>query len=498
MSLRKKIIYGVSMVFLIASVSAAEKEIEDSRISDAVRNDLWLDKAVSSHNLDVETEDGIVMLSGSVDNILAESRAVKIARSIKGVRSVVEKITVRPVNRPDEKIKSDVIAALVIDPVTESYETTVSVEDGKVRLTGTVESWAEKKLCERVAKSVSGVKSIENDIDINYQADREDSEIKSEIERRLTNDPYVYAALINVSVEDGIVELSGTVGSASQKSMAYNNAWVNGVKTVKQDNLEVKWWAEDKIRRDSKTVIKDDSKIKNAVKDALYYDPRTLSYDIKVSVENGVATLRGDVASLRSKNSAEEDAENTTGVIAVNNLINVRAGLVEDKRIAQQVREAILWNPVLERHKVDVMVRNGKVYIYGSVDSYFEKLEATEAASSVNGVGAIDNNIEVDYSGWAWKEDGEIKSEIEDEYYWSWDVDEDDITVSVDNGIVTLSGEVDSWGEAEAAIENAFDGGARIVEVNFSVDGKKIYSPKYDYRTYFYKYDESYFSDMTG
>ena len=62
------------------------------------------------------------------------------------------------------------------------------------------------------------------------------------------------------------------------------------------------------------------------------------------------------------------------------------------------------------------------------------------------------------------KSDSEIVSEIESELWWSPFVDSDQVEVSVDNGVATLTGSVDSWAERNAATDNAYEGGATLVD----------------------------------
>jgi osmotically-inducible protein OsmY len=57
----------------------------------------------------------------------------------------------------------------------------------------------------------------------------------------------------------------------------------------------------------------------------------------------------------------------------------------------------------------------------------------------------------------------EIKQDVESELYWSPYVDSDNVTVTVEGGVVTLRGKVDTWYERWAAVENAFEGGAKDV-----------------------------------
>ena len=104
-------------------------------------------------------------------------------------------------------------------------------------------------------------------------------------------------------------------------------------------------------------------------------------------------------------------------------------------------------------------------------------------ASRVSGVVAIKNNLKVEYTA-PLKSDWKIKNDIENELFWSYFVDSDNISVSVENGVVTLKGTVDSWQELDAAIENAFEGGAEKVESQLKVEG----DPKEVFGSYSFPY----------
>ena len=129
-----------------------KKEITDSGIAAAVEKELRLEKGVSPDLIDVSTSQGIVTLSGSAANLLAKERAVRIAESIRGVRGVIDRISVMPVSRPDEDIRKDILTALKQDPATESYQVVVSVQDAVATLSGSVGSYPEKQLAARIAK----------------------------------------------------------------------------------------------------------------------------------------------------------------------------------------------------------------------------------------------------------------------------------------------------------------------------------------------------------
>jgi osmotically-inducible protein OsmY len=270
--------------------------------------------------------------------------------------------------------------------------------------------------------------------------------------------------LIEVEVENGKVTLSGSVGSLHDKRRANRLAWVAGVNQVDDISLDVKWWAEGLTRRDTELVDRSDEEVAKSIEDALYYDPRTLSFKIDAEVDEGVATLTGTVDNLEAKSAAEEDAQNTVGVWLVRNKIKVRPiNAPADMEIAQDILEAFERDFLLNRFDFTVTVINGKARLYGTVDDYFQKERAERVASRVFGVVEVENNVEI-RDKWSWESDSVIKKNIEWEYFWSMLVDADDISVAVDHGLATLNGEVDTWAERNAAVRNAFEGGAEMVQ----------------------------------
>lgn len=379
-----------------------------------------------------------------------------------------------------------------MDPAADSYEISVSVENGIATLTGTVESRAEKQLTGRVAKAVKGIKELKNEIRVNYTPDRSDEEIKRDIEGRLKWDVYVDDILIDVSVMDGKVVLSGIVGSAAEKTQAIQDIWVAGVRSVDATGLEVEWWTRDEMRKKQPFVPKPDEEIRTAVEDVFLYDPRVASFKVDVDVDMGLVTLSGVVDSLIAKRSAEMDAHHTAGVQWVENRLKVRlAEPRPDDRIEEDVRNALQRNSLLDRYEFTVSVMNQTAYLYGTVDSIFEKILAKDVASRVVGVTEVANYITVSQV-WEWKSDAGIKADVESELFWSPYVDSEDITVKVTDGDVTLEGVATDWAEADAAVGNAFEGGARSVRARLDLADGSEYTRYYAHDYEYYRYEHFY------
>jgi osmotically-inducible protein OsmY len=479
---RKKCLIHTCVAFLFMlpamtpAFSAAVAQFSNTDISAAVNTELLKDSAVTANNIDVSTNDGIVTLNGTVSTILGKDRAEEIAQAIKGVRAVINRIDVEPrVDRTDKELVQHIKDALMVDPVTESYEIDVKAEDGAVTISGNVESYAEKQISEDIAKGVKGVASVENDLAIFPYVERSDQEIEEDVKGRLENDVRVDDYLITAEVTNGAVRLAGSVGSLQEKAQAHDDAWVSGVHSVDVSDLEVKWWLRDEMRRKKEFLSRTDSEIKAAVLDAFLFDPRIIPYSPQVEVSEGTVTLTGQVANLAAKRAAGEDARNTLGVWRVKNLIKVRPEIPSREVLKERVADALLEDPALERYEFTIGAYNGWVYLGGRVDHSREKLRAEKVAGNVKGAVGVVNKIESE-ENWIWKPDWEIQADVEDQLEWSPYVDDRHINVTVDEGVVTLNGKVDSWTEFNEATKNAYQGGAKDVENELGV-GYRYYGP---------------------
>jgi osmotically-inducible protein OsmY len=467
----------VSFMAVYPVLAVKAKGIKDIDITLAVERQLQKDEGVPAHLIDVQTKDGIVTLSGPVENLLARERAAQIAATIKGVRSVINLIDVLSIIRTDTQVRTDVEHALLDDPATDVFDIKVNVQNGRVTLSGRVDCWQEEQLCVLVVKGVIGVKAVTSNIEVSQKSRRPDDEIRAEIEQRLAFDVWVDAALVDINVLGGNVILSGTVGSLAEKNRAFGNAWVAGVKSVEDKDLVVDWSRSRELRRTTENYpMKTDKEIKRAIKEAFLYDPRLSPFDLTVSVGNGVVTLSGQVHNLKAKRVAEQDANNTVGVWLVRNHIKVRPGMGPrtpprpdvDAELAKKIRLALLRNPYTHQHEIGVTVNNRLVMLDGTVNSNLAKTRAEDVVSAVKGVAAVTNNLQV-MKTWIPKDDWEIKKDIEDELWWSPFVDQDDVAVTVKDGTVTLIGVVDSLRERRVATENAYEGGAKYVRNELKV-----------------------------
>lgn len=445
---------------------------KDRHITAAINRSLLRDAVIPQKSIQVSTNDGIVTLGGVVPNLIAKDRAVRHAESMRGVRAVVNRLQVQAERRSDEEISKKIQEMLGLDPATKSLRGNVSVRDGQVTFSGSVQSWAEKELATEAAKSVKGVSSIRNLLTIEPQEHRQDEEIKADIERRFQSDVWLMGRAIDVHVNHGVVHLEGAVRSALEKSRATTLAYVLGITRVHTDRLTVEWSAGTRVRRASYPDPTDDE-IARAVKDAFSQDPRIRSFTPKVEVRTGAVTLSGSVGNLVAKRAAEDNARHTVGVRMVNNRLDVRPSVnARDEHIADRVRQRLKDHPTVDPRDITVIVQDGIVSLDGDVDSLNQQRTAEDLVGRVGGVVAVTNRLQVKGTQ-PMRMDEELKTSIEDQLWWSPFVDEDRVQVEVRQGVATLTGTVDTAWEKSVAEENAREGGASVVRNHLQVASDK-------------------------
>lgn len=193
-----------------------------------------------------------------------------------------------------------------------------------------------------------------------------------------------------------------------------------------------------------------DKDLKRHIEDALNWEPSFDAADIGVSVDNGVVTLRGDVASYPAKAIAERVTLGVYGVKAVANDLNVRlAGEYQrtDSDIAQAAVNALQWNTVVPANRVAVVVSNGWMTLKGNVDWQYQKDAAARVVRDLTGVRGISNNITVQPH----VRTVDVQDKIEAAFKRSAEIDARRISVTAQDGKVVLTGNVHSWAERQQA-----------------------------------------------
>jgi len=221
---------------------------------------------------------------------------------------------------------------------------------------------------------------------------RYDQQIQQTASHKLRDAKHLQS--VNSSVEDGIVILTGTVGLYQDK--------LDAAKKIKK--LANVTGVRNDITVAGETVP--DGQLQQKLAKKLAYD-RVGYYDnafnyLALTVKDGVATINGDTLNDVAKDSALAIVARTPGVKDVVNEVNVLPVSLFDDSIRVRTARAIYRDSVLGRYAIDpvdpirIVVDNGHVTLYGTVESAMDKTIAGIRASSVPGAFSVENKLVVD------------------------------------------------------------------------------------------------------
>jgi osmotically-inducible protein OsmY len=124
-----------------------------------------------------------------------------------------------------------------------------------------------------------------------------------------------------------------------------------------------------------------------------------------------------------------------------------------DAQLQQDVMNELKWERTIHAAEIGVAVKDGVVTLSGHVDSYAKKWAAARAAKRVYGVKAVAEEIKVTLPGTYRRADEDIARAVLDILHWNFWVPHDRVKVMVQDGRVTLSGDVEGYYQKVAAEE---------------------------------------------
>lgn len=213
--------------------------------------------------------------------------------------------------KTNEVLQKRVQDAIAWEPSLDVAAIGVTVKNGVVTLTGTVDTYAKKLEAENAAKKVAGVKAVVEKIEIDHNHTiRTDEDIAAEVIDSLKWNVSLPDDKLKIIVSKGWVYLQGIVDWNYQKDSAKKAVeTIPGVKGV-INTIQIKSAGFDKIE-------------KQAIENAIRRNSSLCDKDIEVVVSDNVVTLTGTVNAYFQKEEAERIAWNSPGVWTVNNLLTV-------------------------------------------------------------------------------------------------------------------------------------------------------------------------------
>ena len=127
-----------------------------------------------------------------------------------------------------------------------------------------------------------------------------------------------------------------------------------------------------------------------------------------------------------------------------------------DIEIQKDVIDQLKWEPILNVAEIGVAVKNGIVTLSGIVDAYSKKIAAEIAARKVSGVKAVAEEIQVGLSPGFRKTDTEIAEAVLNALKWNTSVPDQKFKIKVEDGIVTVEGEV-NWEYQRTAVRMSIE-----------------------------------------
>jgi len=248
MNLFKVLAVFLSVCLLCTEVAAA------GRNNSEPSSDMWLKaKIVTAYTLnqhlnpfklDVEVNNGVAHLSGTVDSDVERDLAVEIAKGVEGIKSVKENIKVEPGAAAegrqesaffrtveDATITAKVKSKLLWNRNTKGLDISVTTENGVVTLQGIVASDTHRDLAVQLAKNTSGVERVKSRLEVAETPEQarkdgtletmeiraSDAWITTKVKSMLLFSREAEGSDIIVSTTDQVVTLKGTVVSEEQK-----------------------------------------------------------------------------------------------------------------------------------------------------------------------------------------------------------------------------------------------------------------------------------------
>jgi osmotically-inducible protein OsmY len=165
--------------------------------------------------------------------------------------------------------------------------------------------------------------------------------------------------------------------------------------------------------------------------------------EIGVEVDHGVVTLSGTVSTYLKVGEAADVATRVPGVKDVANKLIVRPPdsiFMDDTKIAQAVRNSLIWDSAVPEERIDSVVRNGVVTLRGTVDYWYQRRSAVEVVKRITGVLNVNDHIVVTPPA---RTDVQMFDELKTAIRRRFPLERVDATV--DHATVTLMGEVPSF-----------------------------------------------------
>jgi len=212
--------------------------------------------------------------------------------------------------------------------------------------------------------------------------------------------------------------------------------------------------------------------IKQNIIDHLIWNSSVNANNVHVSVMDGKVELTGHVQNMPEKIAAERSVHEIDGVMEVENRLQIHFptgfALPNDTELRIKVENILSWNQDLRSDHIEVHCKNSVVTLSGKVDSYREKHLAPRLIEALAGILEVKNQLKV--APIRNVLDEHIYEQIQKAFKRTYLIDEEKISVVVENGELTLRGKVDNFFVKNQALNMASNTwGVREVKDELSI-----------------------------
>lgn len=263
----------LALAIMTAGTSAIAETLPEDILEARQESQIWTTYALSpylrANDLQVSVDDGKATLTGIVEEDVHRDLARQIALGVAGIDVVDNQIVVAADFQPAPRNPEDRTYGEVIDDIsigaavkskllwsryTDGLKIEVDTRNGVVTLKGTADTDVSRELAGRLAMNTRGVTTVDNQLMVTGPAPglSEDLDASKQVAQQQISDSWITAKVkstfiyssnvdsgdISVSTKDGVVHLSGTLGSGAERALAIELAQnVRGVKDVDAANL---------------------------------------------------------------------------------------------------------------------------------------------------------------------------------------------------------------------------------------------------------------------
>jgi hyperosmotically inducible protein len=160
----------IALVALQTGNTTLGSQVDDAVITSSIKKALLANSTVNSFDLQVETRNGVVQLSGFVNNQAQIAKALAIAHAVAGVKTVENGVTLKGspstvgTKIDDATVTGRVKTALLADTDIRSFDISVVTFKGEVQLTGFVNNQSQIDLAARLTGETEGATSVKNEL----------------------------------------------------------------------------------------------------------------------------------------------------------------------------------------------------------------------------------------------------------------------------------------------------------------------------------------------